>query len=71
MLSSPIYFMSCTFFVFFFIGIASSTFHNDLNKEEHYTNYVSEENPVKVTLRISAVLKSNDYYDKYEAAVLK
>ncbi len=63
--------MSCTFLVFFFIGIASSTFHNDLNKEQHYTNYVSEENPVKVTLRISAVLKSNDYYDKYEAGVFK
>ena len=63
--------MSCTFLVFFFIGIASSTFHNDLNKEQHYTNYVSEKNPVKVTLRISAVLKSNAYYDKYEADVLK
>jgi len=63
--------MSCTFLVFFFIGIASSTFHNDLNKEQHYTNYVLEENPVKATLRISAVLKPNKYYDKYEASVLK
>jgi competence protein ComEC len=69
-LNASVYFMTSTFFAFFCIGIASSTFHNDLNKEQHYINYVSEENPVRTIIKISSTLKANDFYTKYEAYVL-
>ncbi len=70
-LNRSIYFMSTVFFVFFFIGIASITFHKDLNREHHYTTFLSEEHPTKAILKITAVLKPNDYYTKYEGSVLK
>jgi len=59
-----------TFFVFFGIGVASITFHNDLNTKNHYTSFVLDDNPERAILKITSILKSNTYYDKYEASVL-
>ncbi len=70
-LNRSMYFMTNVFLVFFFIGIASITFHNDLNREHHYTTFLSEEHPTNAIVKITAVLKPNDYYTKYEGSVLK
>ena len=68
---SSIYFIITSFLTFYFVGIASITFHNDLNQKEHYTNFLSEQNPNETLIKVKTILKSNAYYDKYEALVLK
>ena len=68
---SSIFFTIASFLTFYFVGIASITFHNDLNQKEHYTNYLSKQNPVKTLIKVKTILKANTYYDKYEALVLK
>lgn len=59
-----------TFLTFFSIGVASITFHNDLNRRNHYTNIVLDNNPEKAILEVTSILKPNVYYNKYEASVL-
>ena len=63
-------FTSVVLITFFGVGVMTFTFQNDLNKENHYTNLLSQQNPEKATIKITSILKSNDYYDKYEATVL-
>ncbi len=67
---SPIFSVS-TFVVFFSIGMATITFHNDLNKRHHYVNSLPQEGAVQAVLKITSILKPNNYYRKYEAQVLK
>jgi len=62
------YFAFATFSLFIGIGIASVTFSNALNKQNHYTNYLSETSNTAI-LRIDKVLKSNSYYHRYFAEV--
>ena len=69
---------SMLFFVFFAmisvgIGISAVTFHNDTNNERYFEKQVdfSTEQPQKAFIVIQKVLKSTNYYDKYEASVLQ
>ena len=57
----------------FFIGIASITFKNQLNKKQHYSNDPSFETgkPIPIIISIQKVLKPNSYYHKYEAAIIQ
>lgn len=60
-----------TFFIFFSIGIATITFHNDVKKQDHYVHFLPQEKTSQVVLNITSVLKSTTYHRKYEAQVLK
>ncbi len=59
--------------LFFFVGIASITFNNQLNKGQHYSNNpaFNSDNPVSCVISIQKVLKSNLYYSKYEARIIQ
>ncbi len=54
--------------IFGCIGIASSTFNNDLNKRNHYSVSLTDKESITV-LNIDKALKSNRYYDRYFANV--
>ncbi|WP_456377593.1 ComEC/Rec2 family competence protein [Lutibacter sp.] len=63
-----------TVFVFtiaFFIGVSSITYKNQLNRKQHYSNSpeFTINKPTLVALKIQKILKSNTYYNKYEAVV--
>jgi len=68
---SSIYFSIASFLTFYFVGIAAITLNNDLNQKEHYTYFLSEENPNQTLIKVKTILKANAFYDKYEALVLK
>jgi competence protein ComEC len=55
--------------LFFFIGISSVYIQDTRNYKNHYTNFLKQE--AKVVLRISKVLKSGFYHDKYVAQVIQ
>jgi competence protein ComEC len=55
--------------LFFFIGISAVHIQDTRNYKNHYTNFLKQE--AKVVLRISKVLKSSFYHDKYVAEVLQ
>jgi len=61
------------FLLSFFVGISSITYKNQLNKKWHYSNLsnFSKDKPVLAVLCIGKILKSNDYYSKYEAVVMQ
>ncbi len=57
----------------FFAGVASITFNNQLNKNLHYTNnkaFVTGK-PVSAIISPQKTLKSNSYYNKYEATLMQ
>jgi len=58
-----------TFILFFFIGISSVYVKDTRNYKDHYTNFLKQE--AKIVLRISKVLKSGFYHDKYVAEVIQ
>ena len=58
-----------TFILFFFIGISSVYVQDTRNYKDHYTNFLKQE--AKIVLRISKVLKSGFYHDKYVAEVIQ
>ena len=60
-------FISWIFFVF--IGMFTVFFQNDLNKENYYANYYSQDS--LITFKVEKVLKSNLYYDKYIGEIIK
>ena len=69
---------SMLFYLFFAlisvgIGISTVTFHNDINREHYFENQVnfSEGKPQNAFITIQKVLKSTNYYDKYEASILQ
>ncbi len=68
---TPFLFPILVFLLSFFIGLASITFKNQLNHKNHYSKVLnfSVEKPVKAFISIENVLKSTNYYDKYEAEV--
>jgi len=67
--SSNYHFNFVVYLLMFTIGISTITIHNDVNKKQHYSHFISDEN--KVVLIIEKVLKSDNYNDKYEALVVK
>ena len=58
-----------TFLLFFFIGVSSVYINDHRNYDSFYENQL-EENSTLI-LQIHSVLKSGNYYHKYEAKVLK
>ena len=58
-----------TFLLFFFIGVSSVYINDHRNYDSFYENQL-EENSTLI-LQIHSVLKSGNYYNKYEAKVLK
>ncbi len=63
------HFNFAAFLLFFVIGIAAVSFQNQRNYKNHYSNFISNEN--QTVLVIEKQLKSNIYYDKYEAKVFQ
>jgi competence protein ComEC len=62
-----------TFTLSFFIGATSKTFNNQLNRDQHYTNnqaFVTGK-PVSAVISIQKILKSNFFYNKYEATLMQ
>jgi competence protein ComEC len=55
--------------LFFFIGISAVHIQDTRNYKNHYTHFLKQE--AKVVLRISKVLKSGFYQDKYVAEVVQ
>ncbi|MDF1516315.1 MAG: ComEC/Rec2 family competence protein [Lutibacter sp.] len=70
---TPFLFPVFVFLLSFFIGLAAITFKNQLNHKKHYSkaSNFSVEKPVTALISIENVLKSTNYYDKYEAEVLQ
>lgn len=68
---TPFIFPALVFLLSFFIGLGAITFNNQLNHKNHYSKNLnfSVENPVSAFITIESVLKSTNYYDKYEAEV--
>ena len=58
-----------TFLFFFFTGVSSVHFNNDLNYKNYYKT-VSKVNSSTI-LKVDKVLKSGNYYDKYEVEVVQ
>ena len=63
------YFALFAFISFICIGIATSTFNNDLLKKNHYSSYLSNSSVTSVLL-VDKVLKPNSYYNRYFAKVV-
>ena len=58
-----------TFFLFFMIGISAVYIQDARNFKNYYSNFSTQD--ANVVLRISKVLKSGFYHDKYVAEVLQ
>ena len=56
-----------------FIGILTTSFHNQKNFSNHYSKHISIEKDEleTITFRIREVLKPGNYYDKYVIDILK
>ncbi|MCF6349825.1 MAG: ComEC family competence protein [Flavobacteriaceae bacterium] len=67
--SKNIHFNLVSYFLFFVIGVATITFQNQKNRENYYVHFITEND--KVVLIIKKELKSNTYYNKYEANVIQ
>ena len=66
-LKKTILFGTLSFATFFFIGILTSTLHNQENHLQHYTKHIDLDlnNDVTITFKIREVLKSGNYHTKY------
>ena len=56
-----------SFVVFFFIGISAVYFNNDVNYKKYYQNHLSSNSTA--ILKVNSVLKSGNFYDKYEVEI--
>lgn len=57
----------------FFVGVTTITFNNQLNRDQHYVNnkaFVAGK-PVSALISIQKTLKSNSFYNKYEATLMR
>jgi competence protein ComEC len=70
---TPFIFPVLVFLLSFFIGVAGVTFKNQLNDKKHYSKQLqlSTNEPVSALITIESVLKSTNYYHKYEAEVFQ
>lgn len=67
-----IWFGILAFITTFFVGILTYNFHKQTNFKTHYTHSVRENNRIKtITFKVTEVLKSGNYYDKYIVDILK
>ncbi len=58
-----------TGFIFFVFGILIINAQKPQNQKGHYIHLIASEN--QISFQIRKILKSNNYYDKYEAEVLQ
>ena len=58
-----------TFLLFFFIGISSVSINDNRNYDSFYEHHLEEKSTV--ILQIRTILKPGNYYNKYEANVIK
>ncbi|MBP6558190.1 MAG: ComEC/Rec2 family competence protein [Flavobacterium sp.] len=68
----PIYkliFGTLTLGISFFFGLATSIFHNDTLRQNHYLNQLAEESSHQITLNIHEKLKSSTKNSRYVANV--
>ena len=56
-----------SFVLFFFVGVSDVYFNNDVNYKEYYQNHLS--NNSTAILKVNSVLKSGNFYDKYEVEI--
>ena len=70
---TPFIFPALVFLLSFFIGFGGVTFKNQLNHKKHYSKQLqfSTNEPVSALITIESVLKSTNYYNKYEAEVFQ
>ena len=68
-----IWFGVSTFLVMISVGVLTTSFHNQKNFSNHYSQVISTENESlkTITFRIREVLKSNNYYNKYVIDLLE
>ncbi|WP_341214615.1 ComEC/Rec2 family competence protein [uncultured Wocania sp.] len=68
-----IWFGVLAYILMIFIGVLTTSFHNQKNFSNHYSKLVSLEKDTAetITFRIREVLKPGNYYDKYIIDVLK
>ena len=59
------------FIIFFFIGVGSVTYKNQLNIKDHYSKSLefNINKPALISFKILKILKPNKYYNKYEVVV--
>ena len=67
--SQNLSFTILTYIFSFFLGISTVVIHNDLNNQDHYSHFISDNN--STVLVIDKALKSSNYHNKYEASVLE
>ncbi|WP_298782455.1 ComEC/Rec2 family competence protein [uncultured Polaribacter sp.] len=58
-----------SFVLFFFIGISTVYFNNDVNYSNYYKDYINDNSPS--VLKIDKVLKSSNFNDKYVVEVIQ
>ncbi|MFD1163653.1 ComEC/Rec2 family competence protein [Hwangdonia seohaensis] len=68
-----IWFGIAAYILMIFIGVLTTSFHNQKNFSNHYSKFISVEKDSleTVTFRIREVLKPGNYYDKYVIDILK
>ncbi|MFD1614687.1 ComEC/Rec2 family competence protein [Gelatiniphilus marinus] len=68
-----IWFGVTAYILMVFVGVLTTSFHNQKNVSNHYSKFISAEKDSleTVTFRIREVLKPGNYYDKYVIDVLK
>ncbi|WP_034041442.1 ComEC/Rec2 family competence protein [Wocania ichthyoenteri] len=68
-----VWFGVSAYILMIFVGILTTSFHNQKNFSNHYSKLVSLEKDTAetITFRIREVLKPGNYYDKYVIDVLK
>ncbi len=67
-----IWFGLTAFVLVVFVGILTTTFHDEKNNSKHYTNFIINNDTVStVTFRIRGILKPGYYNDKYVIDIIK
>lgn len=67
-----IWFGVLAFIATIFIGILTYNFHKQNNFKNHYTHSVTENDSIRtISFKVTEVLKSGNYYDKYIVDILK
>jgi len=63
-----LWFNLTSYFLYFFIGVATIVIHNDLKNSNHYSHFITRDDVI--VLVIEKELKPGNYYNKYEASVI-
>lgn len=65
----PIYFVILTGILFLNIGLLSITIQKPQYQKKHYINHLASNN--RLVLKVDKILKSNKYYNRYEAQIIQ